>query len=81
MKRVGVGLAVGLVALAVVRLFVGAAWGAFSFLVFVFSAIAVFDVLTSRRPAGQKAIWVVFILLAPLLGALVYWIGANGDVA
>lgn len=78
-QRVGVGLVVGLIALFVVRTLAGALWGGFSFLVFLFGAVAVFDVVTSRRSVGGKTLWVAFIVFAPIVGAIAYWFLADGD--
>lgn len=76
-KRVGIGIIVGIIALVVVRTLLGAVWGAFSFLVFLFAAIAIFDAVTGRRSVTSKVVWVAIILLAPILGAIAYWLIAK----
>ncbi len=77
LRRVGIGVIAGIVALVIVRVMVGTIWGVLSFLVFLFNALAIFDAVTSRRSAVNKVLWVVAILLVPFLGALLYWIVAR----
>ena len=79
LKRIGIGLTVGIVALVIVQMMVGTIWGGLSFLVFLFGAIAIFDAVTSRRSLANKVLWVAAILLVPFLGALLYWFVAKED--
>ncbi len=73
LQKVGVGLLVGVIALVVVRMLVGAVWGGLSFIAFLFSAIAVIDTLTSSRVIASKVLWIAIIVLFPFLGVLAYW--------
>lgn len=67
-------LLAGLVLVVLLRGVISLVWGFFSLLVFVLAALAVVDVLTSRRAPASKALWVVGILLFPLLGPVAYWL-------
>ncbi len=35
---------------------------------------AIIDIVKSGRPAGQKALWIILVLLLPLIGLIVYFV-------
>ena len=43
-------------------------------IIFVLDCVAVFDCLKSDRDFGKKVIWIIFILLAPLIGMGIYYL-------
>ncbi len=43
-------------------------------LIAVLDIVALFDVLFSIRPAIEKLLWVIVILLLPVLGLLLYFL-------
>lgn len=71
--RIGGVVLVALIGLILVRAVFGAIWGLISLFVFAFYALAILDVVTSRRSVAAKLLWTIGILAFPIAGAAVYW--------
>jgi len=46
----------------------------FTPIIIILDLIALYDILTTRRSAVSKVLWVIVILLMPVLGLIVYYI-------
>lgn len=42
--------------------------------VLVLDIIAIVDALKSTKPTGEKALWIILILLLPLIGMVLYFL-------
>lgn len=42
--------------------------------VLVLDIIAILDVIKGNKPGGQKALWIVLILLLPVVGLILYYL-------
>ena len=53
----------------------------FMFVVWIWLLIAIFaDIFRSEMSGGVKALWVIFVVLLPMLGVLVYLIANGGKM-
>jgi hypothetical protein len=41
--------------------------------VFILDLVAIFDILQSSKTTGKKALWIVFVVLLPLVGMVIYF--------
>jgi hypothetical protein len=48
--------------------------GIIGLVILVLDIIAILDLLKSNKPGGQKALWIVLILLVPLVGLILYYL-------
>lgn len=55
----------------------------FAFIIWIWLLITVFADIFRRRDTsgGKKALWIIFIILAPYLGVLIYLIGQHDGMA
>jgi len=51
----------------------------FGLLILILDVLAIIKIVESRRSDGQKALWVVLVLLLPVLGLILwYLLGRKG---
>ena len=43
-------------------------------IIFVLDIIAILDCVKSNKSTGQKALWVILILVLPLIGLIAYYL-------
>ena len=75
--RIGVAVVIGFIGLIALRAVIGAAWGIVQLAWFIFTVIALVDLIGSRRAVASKVIWALIILFVPVLGLLAYWFAAR----
>lgn len=55
------------------------AYGFCGLVILILDVIAVVEVLNSDWTAGSKLLWILLILLAPILGLILYYVFARED--
>lgn len=48
--------------------------GILGLIILVLDILAVLDCLKSNKPGGQKALWILLIVLLPLVGLILYYL-------
>jgi hypothetical protein len=75
--RIGVAVVIGFIGLIALRAVIGATWGIVQFAWFIFTVVALVDVIGSSRSVASKVVWALVILFVPILGLLAYWLAAR----
>lgn len=52
----------------------GVGGGLIGLIIFILDIIAIIEVVQSGRPAEEKILWVLIILLLPLIGLILYYV-------
>ncbi|MCG3176635.1 MAG: hypothetical protein MOGMAGMI_01593 [Candidatus Omnitrophica bacterium] len=55
--------------------------GIIGLLALVLAVVAIINVVKSARTGGQKALWIVVILIFPFIGSIVYFVIGNKKAA
>ena len=49
-------------------------WWIIGIIILVLDIMAIYDVLVGRRPALQKFLWILLIIIFPVLGLILYYL-------
>lgn len=48
--------------------------GIVGIIILILDVLAILDLFKSAKPAGQKVLWVILILILPLVGLILYYL-------
>ena len=53
-------------------------YGIVGLIILVLDILAIVEIIKSGKSTAEKLLWSIFILVAPLLGLIIYWIFGRG---
>ena len=48
--------------------------GLLGLILLILDIVAIVDCVKSNKPGGQKALWIILILILPLIGLILYYV-------
>jgi len=54
-------------------------YGIFGLVILVLDILAIIEIFKSSKDATHKLLWTLLILLAPVVGLIIYWIFGRGN--